>query len=488
MSGAGAAPIGEGETMANLDKIEHIVVLMLENRSFDHMLGYLSLEGGRSDVEGLKAGMSNSYGKRDYPIHRLEQTKVPSEKWDPNHSAKATDHQIGGGAMDGFAASYAETLKGRGVENPDPGLVMGYFGAEQVPVYDHLAAHFCVCDAWHSSVPGATWPNRLYAVAGSADGSRDDRPHPEPPIYDKASFIRHLDAAGIDWRWYSYDIGSLRAVDVAEYGLGHHEHFRWVDRLKLGIETKAEELPFIDESAPSFIEEVASGELPPFSWIDPNFKDMNLVGSPSSDDHPPSDVKDGQELVFLVYNALASNPEVWEKCMLIVVYDEHGGFHDHVPPPEAPDDDPENFGRYGVRVPALVVSPWVEPASVGKERFDHTSIIKTVLGRFCPSELRQRSGASALVHWLEEGHPHYMGKRVAEANDLGRLLTRSEPRRPPNRRALAEWVAHRHSGRARQLHKGEVTGTKKVELSDLQRGILLFERQRHDAGHPPGQP
>src|SRR5436309_949113 len=161
-----------------LQKIEHVVVLMLENRSFDHMLGYLSLEGGRSDVNGLRPGMKNSYGDKDYPIHRLTATRVPSEKWDPNHSAEATDHQIGDRTMDGFAASYGETLKGREVADPDPGLVMGYFGAEQVPVYDHIAAHFCVCDAWHSSVPGATWPNRLYAVAGSADGSRDDRPHP----------------------------------------------------------------------------------------------------------------------------------------------------------------------------------------------------------------------------------------------------------------------------------------------------------------------
>jgi phospholipase C len=482
MEGSPAASAG------NLGKIEHVVVLMLENRSFDHMLGYLSLEGGRSDIDGLRPGMTNSYGGRDYPAHRLAETMIKSEKWDPNHSAKATDHQIGDGAMDGFAASYGEALKGRQVPDPDPGLAMGYFGAEQVPVYDHLAAHFCVCDAWHSSVPGATWPNRLYAVAGSADGSRDDRPHPQPPIYNKASFIRHLSAAGIDWRWYSYDIGSLRAADAVEYGLDHLHHFRWVDRLKLGITTRAEELPFIDEDAPSFIEEARSGKLPPFSWIDPNFKDMNLVGSPSNDDHPPSDVKDGQELVFLVYNALASNPEVWEKTMLIVTYDEHGGFYDHVPPPEAPDDDPQNFGRYGVRVPAVVVSPWVDPGSVGKDLFDHTSIIKTVLRRFCPSELEHRSGAAALIHWLEEGHPHYMGKRVAEANNLGGLLTRSEPRQPPNRRALAEWAAHRHGGRARQLHKGEIAGGRETGLSDLQQSFLLFARNRHDEGHPPGQP
>jgi hypothetical protein len=225
---------------------------------------------------------------------------------------------------------------------------MGYFGAEQVPVFDHLAAHFCVCDAGHSSVPGATWPNRLYAVAGQADGSCDDRPHPRPPIYDKPSFIRHLDAAGVDWRWYSYDIGSLRAVDVGEYGPGHHEHFRWVDRLKLGI--------------------------------------------------------------------------------------------------------------------------------------------KTVLGRFCPTELDERSGTGEVIHWLEEGHPHYMGKRVASATDLGGLLTRTETRRAPNRRALAEWVAHRHVRRARALHEVAVASGKEVGLSDLQQGVFGFEAELHRRGHPVGQP
>lgn len=479
---------GPGDPAANLQKIEHIVVLMLENRSFDHMLGYLSLEAGREDIEGLKVGMSNSFGSHEYPVHRLTETAVPGPDWDPNHSAAASDHQIGGGAMDGFVASYAETLKGRGVSDPDPGLVMGYFGAEQVPVYDHLAAHFCVCDAWHSSVPGATWPNRLYAVAGSADGSRDDRPHHDPPIYDKASFIRHLDAARVDWRWYSYDIGSLRAVDVGEYGLGHHEHFRWVDRLKLGIGTKAEELALIDEGAPSFIEEARAGTLPPFSWIDPNFKDMNLVGSPSNDDHPPSDVKDGQELVFLVYNAIASNEELFRKTLLLVLYDEHGGFFDHVAPAAAPDDDEQDFGRYGIRVPALVISPWVDPASVAKNLFDHASIAKTVLTRFCPAELGHREGPGKVIHWLEEGHPRYMGKRVAAAEHLGGLLTRSEPRRAPNRRALAEWVAHRHAERARSLHKATVAGTGVVALSDLQQSLVRFERDRHVAGHPPGQP
>jgi phospholipase C len=109
----------------NLAKIEHVVVLMLENRSFDHMLGYLSLEGGRADINGLKADMKNAAACVDYPVQRLTSTHVPDPKWDPDRSSTATDLQIGGGKMDGFAESYRRTLASRGVENPNPGLVMG---------------------------------------------------------------------------------------------------------------------------------------------------------------------------------------------------------------------------------------------------------------------------------------------------------------------------------------------------------------------------
>src|SRR5947209_4219840 len=197
----------EAGSSQNLGTIDHVVVLMLENRSFDHMLGYLSLEGGRTEIDGLKQGMTNSAGGVDYPIAHLAATHVPDPKWDPDHSGKATDLQINDGKMDGFAESYRRTLSARGVPNPDPGLVMGYYNGQDLPVYDQIAREFCICDQWHSSVPGATWPNRLYALTGRADGSRDDK---TPPIYDLHSFVRHLDAAGIAWRWYSYAFGTLR--------------------------------------------------------------------------------------------------------------------------------------------------------------------------------------------------------------------------------------------------------------------------------------
>src|SRR2546423_846380 len=142
----------------NLAKIEHIVVLMLENRSFDHMLGYLSLEGGRADIDGLTAGISNTAAGRDYPIGHLTSTHVPDPHWDPDHSGEATDLQIGGGKMDGFAESYRQTLLARGVRDPDPGLVMGYYNAADLPVYDELAREFSAFHHWHRPVPRARRP------------------------------------------------------------------------------------------------------------------------------------------------------------------------------------------------------------------------------------------------------------------------------------------------------------------------------------------
>ena len=471
----------------NLSKVEHIVVLMLENRSFDHMLGYLSLKGGRTDIDGLKPGMSNDAGGKTYFIEHLHATHIPNPDWDPDHSSAATDKQIGGGRMDGFAASFAETLAARHVTDPapDPGMVMGYYDASDVPVYDHLADQFCVCDRWHSSVAGATWPNRLYAVAGSAAGSRDDKA--PPSIYAKHSFVRHLDAADVNWRWYTYDIGTLRFVDH-EYLLGHREHFAYVQKSKLPWRVLLEEELFLDEDSASFLEDAQRGRLAPVSWIDPNFIELNLAHAQSNDDHPPSDIGAGQELVMLVYNALAAGP-LWEKTLLVVVYDEHGGFHDHVPPPEASDDDPVMFGSYGVRVPALAVSPWISQRAVSHSLFDHTSIIKTILTRFAPMELDQRSPVGTRVHWLEEGHPHYMGKRVAAAEHLGSLLTESTPRSAPARQKLVEWLATRHSQHAERLVADPVAFPAEERLfTDLQRSMLTAAQHVRGEGLPPHQP
>lgn len=131
--------------VANLGKVDHIVVMNLENRSFDHMLGYLSLEGGRGDVDGLRAEFANEHGGQRYPVHHLGTTAISD---DPGHSASAIDLQIGGGKMNGFVASFVETLARLGVQDADAGRVMGYYNGADVPVYDHLASEFAICDRW----------------------------------------------------------------------------------------------------------------------------------------------------------------------------------------------------------------------------------------------------------------------------------------------------------------------------------------------------
>jgi phospholipase C len=204
-------------------------------------------------------------------------------------------------------------------------------------------------------------------------------------MYDKPSFVRHLDAHHVSWRWYSSDAGTLRLAD-ARYLLGHHDQFGYFS--KSGLPWNTVVASTSNPRIGSFLEDAAAGTLAAVSWIDPAFTNFNPRGFPVNDDHPTADIKDGQDLVLAVYDALAAGPQ-WERSLLVIVCDEHGGFFDHVPPPPAADDDPAIFGSYGVRVPAIIVSPWVEAGAVSHTLFDHTSIIKTVgtrwRGRKCCS-------------------------------------------------------------------------------------------------------
>jgi phospholipase C len=468
---------GSEQADDNLAKVDHVVVMMLENRSFDHMLGYLSLTGGRAEIDGLRPEFANEYEGRSYPVHHLGTTAVPM---DPDHSSAAIDTQIAGGAMSGFVASAAATLAGGG-DDGDPGCVMGYYNGSDVPVYDHLAEEFAVCDRWFSSVAGATLPNRLYALSGAAAGSRDDRPAHIPPLYHQPSFVRHLDAAGVPWRWYSFDPGTLRLAD-ARYRLGHHDRFGYFS--KTGLPWRAVLDLTCNQKLPSFLDDAAAGTLPPMSWIDPAFTNFNPLGFPVNDDHPPADVKDGQDLVLAAYDALASSP-LWDRSLLVIVYDENGGFFDHVPPPDAADDDPDMFGSYGVRVPAIIVSPWIQPRTVSHTVFDHTSIIKTILARFCPQALREPPRAATTRTTLGPQDP---GRRVAEASHLGELLTRSTPWPAPSRDALVrQAAAMTKPASVSQPEPGSPVAADRP-LNDLQQHILTLNRELRKRGHPPNTP
>jgi phospholipase C len=476
-------PAPSEEAAKRLDAVEHIVVLMLENRSFDHMLGYLSLPAelggrGRGDIDGLTGPETNfnTFENTTHAIHHLDRFKFDTEVEDPDHSGHSVDEQLAGNSG-GFVANFARVSQARaaklGQPVPDPGLVMGYYNGDDLPVYDHLASEYCIVDRWFSSVPGATWPNRLYSVTGGAAGSRDDV---SPPLYSLPSFVRYLDQAGVSWGWYSYDPATLRAIDPA-YRLSGHDHFSYVDSRKLSTKERAVG-ELMDEDA-SLLDDAATGQLPAVSWIDPHFKDLRVLGPDSNDDHPPTDVRAGQDLVLTVYHALSTSP-AWPKTLLIITYDEHGGFYDHVQPPDAVDDD-HNFRKLGVRVPALLVSPLVVPGSsstglLGRDvHFDHTSIIKTILTRFCQAN----------------GQIPSMTARVAAANHLGGLLTSGPARdQVADHADLAEKLIAWRADFARARFENPVAhaGGAPGQLTDLQTGFYEVARLLRRAGLPGGHP
>ena len=393
--------VADDEALKNLvTKVDHIVVLMMENRSFDHMLGFLTIDEGRTDVEGLTAGLSNSVGGVTYPVHPATSTKLVKAQ-DPSHGSLDVAAQIAGGAMSGFAADYVATRPNPPYKGDSAGVVMAYHTAQQVPVYAYLAEQFCVCDHWFCSVPGETMPNRCYAVAGSS-GGRIDALRPARP-YNLKSFCRHLDETKTSWRWYSHDYVPILWLIDSEYGLSDEAIPAYFDRKDVFGHR-------------SFLERAAAGDLPAVSWIDPNFIDLTFGPAGSNDDHPPSDLHAGQKLVLELFDAVTQSPS-WEKTLLVITYDEHGGFYDHVPPPACKDDTP-TLRKLGPRVPALVVSPWVAQRQVGKTVFDHTSIIKTILARFC----RKRDGTIP-----------DMGARVRAAQHLGQLLGENTARAAPAR-------------------------------------------------------
>jgi phospholipase C len=199
-----------------------------------------------------------------------------------------------------------------------------------------------------------------------------------------------------------------------------------------------------------------------------------------------ADIKDGQDLVLAVYDALAASPQ-WDRSLLVIVYDEHGGFYDHVSPPPAADDEPEMFGSYGVRVPAIIVSPWVEPRTVSHTLFDHTSIIKTILLRFCPEAMHQPPPAEARRARLGLG-PQYPGLRVAQASHLGELLTRTTPRSAPPREALVQHAVAKAARATTSRPPAKRQGSDDLPLNDLQKRIQAASHELRRRGHPSDAP
>jgi phospholipase C len=385
------------------------MVLMLENRSFDQMLGYLSLpvEGGgpgRGDVDGLTGPEANfnEYEGERYPIEPFGAARLVKSQ-DPDHSGEGVAEQIAG-EMGGFVANYVRT-RNPAATAPKPGDPMRYQAADNVPVFDFLASEFAICDRWFCSVPGSTWPNRIASLTGEAR----ETDNLELPLYDRRSFVRSLPSS-VSWRWYSSDPGSLRLVDD-RYRVGSERNFAHVEK------------PTAVQPATLF-GDIRDEKLPDVAWIDPNFVDLGGL-SGADDDHPPTDPMAAQSFVLKIYEMLRSKPALWAKTMLVIVYDEHGGFYDHRSPadPGLPPEFTERaeFASFGPRVPAIVVSPFVERgAAYGSAQrndpaflFDHATLIRTILLRFAGDDCG--------------GLP----PRVASAAHLGSLLSGESAREAP---------------------------------------------------------
>src|SRR5215213_4204610 len=310
-----------------LQAIEHIVVLMLENRSFDHMLGYLSLppaQGGkgRTDVDGLKGTETNDDNNGvSFPVMRMAS---PIMNGDPCHDWPCVEEQLDNN-NGGFITNYSKVV------SSNAEFIMHYFTGADVPVYDHLANEFSICDRWFCSLPGPTQPNRAYSLAGTSDSREHNFSSKELLFGDGfqgKTIFEVLDdlPQNVSWKCYSHDIASLR----------------FFKKYRAAV---VPEVNKIDK----FFADAKTGTLPNLSWIDPDFGIMVYPGPPN-DDHPAHDMRHCQNLVSNVYNALLASPQ-WSKTLLVVTYDEHGGFYDHVSPRDftAEDDDPK-FAVYGVRV------------------------------------------------------------------------------------------------------------------------------------------
>lgn len=315
--------------------ITTLVVLCMENRSYDHYLGARKLQGLGGD--GLVSGMSNPrLDSSVEPIFHASVSDIP----DPPHSWNQSHAQFGGGQNDGFMREYQ-----RRFGNDVPPHVMGYFTDRDLPFSWALADAYATSDRWFASLMGPTWPNRMYLHSGQS-GELTTNVLPASGGIDWPSIHHQLNEAGIDWSYYFQDLPFVplfKDLDVDGHIHRVHNDF-WAD--------------------------ARDGKLAPVTWIEPNFE--------LNDDHPPRHPMLGQQFMASVYAALAQSPQ-WNNCMFVVLYDEHGGFYDHVPPPMADDDRAElGFAQLGFRVPAFVAGPYIKQGYVSSVVRDHCSVLSHI--------------------------------------------------------------------------------------------------------------
>ncbi len=400
-------------TPGALSKVDRIVVLMQENRSFDQVLGYLSRDAGHTNVEGLLPGNNsrdvNDYRResenapRQYRSTLSSDTSWPFSLVNPCHGHDCVVGQITGG-MKSFVADYARRL-GANAPVGDLQRIMNYHGAAELPVFAELVRQFAICDQWFGSHIGGTLPNRHITFTGDLNLDRHGLPEEENSDFDgyapseRLTFFDHLTDRGVSWKLFEHGYSFLRlyrkyTADITNL-VGFNDE-------TLGFERLARD-----------------GALPSVSFIEPDYIEL----PDGNDDHAPADMHNGQILVARVVRALMRSPN-WATTMLIITYDEHGGFYDHVIPPDQVTQADGSIRRIpalsnsirqlGPRVPAFVVSPLIDAGpdgvNVSKMVYEHTTIPATIIRRFCSPR------------------PPEMSPRVMAANDLRDLLTRDVAR------------------------------------------------------------
>jgi phospholipase C len=377
----------------NDPRMRHLVVLMMENRSFDHMLGLLKAES--PEIRGVAAGLYSNPNTVGAALPVTDDAAYQGQLViDPGHDFNDVYLQMygvpfdgvvaGSPNMSGFVKSYEQQAgAGRG------GAAMRCFRPEQLPVLTTLARQYAICDQWFSSVPGPTLPNRAFAHFGTSFGRLD-----MSPDYFRAmpSIYQRLKKAGQSGKIYYYA--------------------RWSGTQGLTFLLSDQRSYF--GLLGDFKNDCRSNRLPDYSFVEPAYSDNGDLLA--SDQHPDHNVRMGDNFIREVYDAIRANDDCWNSTVLLVVWDEHGGMFDHeIPPAVLPDDfvcsaPPFAFDRLGVRVPAVVVSPYIEPA-VDHTVYEHASIPATVTEQFLGDPKVQAPYA-----------------REKHANTFHHLLTRDQPR------------------------------------------------------------
>ena len=354
--------------------IQHVIVLMLENRSFDHMLGYLKNGHELSSGEFNRIDPADSNSEKVYVSNTSDYITAVN----PAHDFLDVEKQMYGQAgqvvdpapMNGFVKDYIETAKGD-VETGKK--IMECFDPAKIPALTTLAREFCLCDNWFSSVPGPTWINRFYTHAATSDGMIEDNADHD---YNMKTIFDSLSENGLSWNVYYGDIPQCIIFQHLWDKLDHFKRFE------------------------KYHEDLEKGELATYTFIEPRFIDFHEWKA--NDQHPPHDVKMGEYLIAEVYDPLRSSL-YWEKSLLVVLYDEHGGFFDRKPPtrwvPNPDGKDSTNpafdFGRLGPRVPAVLVSPYIEKGQLDSTVYEHASLPATIKNMFnLPAGLTARDKAA----------------------------------------------------------------------------------------------